>query len=64
MLNKLIQILIAITITVIAYYGIIWVLDLLSIHPPERLLMAVFVLIGLVSIAAAIVGRFENWWKS
>jgi len=61
MIGKVIQVLMAIAATVICYYGIIWVLDLLSIHPPERLMMAIFVFLGLAAIYGAYTDRW-TWW--
>ncbi len=61
MIAKVFQVLIAITATVICYYLIDWVLGILGIHPPERLMVAIFVFIGLVSIYGAITDRWA-WW--
>jgi len=56
------SVLIAITICVIGYYVVRWVLDLLGLHPPAELITACFVLIALVSIGGAFFGKFDNWW--
>ena len=56
--------LIAIAITVICFYAIDWVLDLLGIHPPQKLMTAIFVLIGLLAIYGAITDKWESWWPS
>jgi uncharacterized membrane protein len=62
MLVRVLQVLVAITITVICYYAIVWVLGMLGIQVPEKLLTAVMVLIGLLAVLGAITGRYDSWW--
>jgi hypothetical protein len=56
------RILLGIAILVLLYWGTIWVLGLLGFMPPERVLTAIFVVIGLLLFIAALSGRFNSWW--
>lgn len=62
--KKILSVLIAITVCVIGFYVVQWVLDLLGLHPPRELITAFFVLIALVTIGGALYGKFDNWWTS
>ena len=64
MLSKCIDVLVAITIVVICYFLIVWVLQLLQVSVPEKLLTAIMVLIALVAVGGAATGRytFSSWW--
>jgi len=54
-------ILLGIAILVLLYLGTVWVLGLLGLTVPDRVLTAIFVVIGLLLFIAALSGRF-NWW--
>jgi hypothetical protein len=65
MLLRVLQILACITVMVICYYGVIWVLGLLGVHIPPQILTAVFVLLGLICAIGIVTGRFDtiSWWR-
>ena len=56
------RILLGIAILVLLYFGTVWVLGLLGITPPDRVLTAIFVVIGLLLFIAALTGKFNPWW--
>ena len=60
--RKILSVLIAITVCVIGFYIVQWVLQLLGLNPPRELITACFVLIALVSIGGAFFGKFDSWW--
>jgi hypothetical protein len=56
-------ILAAIAAVVILFLATGWILGMLGINPPERLMTAIFVFIGLVATIYALTGGFERLWK-
>lgn len=61
---RILTILLAVAIVVICYYTVVWVLGMLGIHPPQNLMTAIFVAIGLIAAIWALTGRmdtFVNW---
>ncbi len=64
MLIRIFMILLAVAFVVLAYYIVIWVLGMLGIHVPQNILVAVFVIIGLLLAVWALTGRLDNWVNS
>ena len=56
------RVLIAIVSVVVLYLVCDWVFKLLGISPPERLMIAVFLLVALCAVYGAITGQFGRWW--
>lgn len=64
MLRRILQILLAIAILVLCYLVVFWVLGLLGIVVPDRIVTVIFVILGLVAALGVLGGRFDNinWW--
>jgi hypothetical protein len=60
---RVLSILLAIAFVVLIYYVVIWVLGILGISVPERILQVVFLIIGLMAAIGALTGRFDNYWR-
>lgn len=61
---RILYILLAIAFVVLAYYVVIWVLQMLGIQVPQHILQVVFVILGLLAVIGAMTGRLDNFWKS
>ena len=60
---RVLSILLAIAFVVLIYYVVIWVLGILGISVPERILQVVFLIIGLMAAIGALTGRFDTYWR-
>jgi hypothetical protein len=60
---RVVNLLIFVLFVVLAWYLIIWVLQIAGIHVPERIMQIVLALLVLMAIAGGLSGRFDNWWK-
>jgi hypothetical protein len=61
LLIRILMILLAVAFVVLSYYIVIWVLGMLGIHLPQNILVAIFVIIGLLLAIWALTGRLDNW---
>lgn len=59
---RVLYVLLAIAITFLCYYIIIWVLGLLGLSIPQQILQVVMVIIGILAVIGALRGSFDNWW--
>jgi xanthosine utilization system XapX-like protein len=67
LLVRILYILLAIAIVVLAYYVMIWVLGMLGIHVPQQILQVCFVILGLCAAIWALTGRMDtlfSGWNS
>lgn len=64
MIIMLLQILLVIAVIVLCYYLTRWILGLLGVQIPDRILIVVMVIIGLMAAIAILSGRFQaiDWW--
>ncbi len=64
MIIMVLQILLAIAVFVLLYYVVRWVLGLLGVNVPERILVVIMVILALMAAIAIITGQFQriNWW--
>jgi hypothetical protein len=58
----IINVLLGVAVVVLTYWATIWVLGLLGVPVPERILTVIFVIIGLLIAGAILSGKIENWW--
>jgi hypothetical protein len=56
------RILLVIAFLVLAYFVVIWVLQMLGIQVPDHILRIVFVILALIALIGALSGRFDTWW--
>jgi bacteriorhodopsin len=61
---RVLGILLAVAFVVLLYYVTVWVLGLLGIVMPDKIITIIFVIIGLMAAIAALSGRFDNFWKT
>ena len=59
---RALQILLAIAFVMLTYYVVVWVLGLLGVPVPDRILTIVFVIIGLGALLAVLTGSMDRWW--
>jgi putative effector of murein hydrolase LrgA (UPF0299 family) len=57
-------ILLAVAFVVLLYYVTNWVLALLGLNVPDKIITIIFVCVGLIAAITALSGRFDNYWKS
>ena len=60
---RVLYVLLAIAITFLCYYVILWVLGLLGISIPQQILQVVMVIIGILAVIGALRGSFDSFWS-
>lgn len=55
------KILLVIAVMIALYWGVIWVLGLLGVPVPERVLTVLFVILGLLGVIGLLSGKFDTW---
>jgi uncharacterized membrane protein len=63
LLIRVLQILLAIAIVVACYFVTIWVLGLLGIVVPDKILRVAFVIIGLIAAIGVLSGSMSTWFR-
>jgi uncharacterized membrane protein len=63
LLIRVLSILLAVAIVVLAYYITIYVLGLLGIVLPANIVTVIFVIVGLVAAIGALRGDFDPWFR-
>ena len=64
MILTVLQILLVIAVVVLCYYLVRWVLGLLGVEVPDRILVVIMVILGLMAAIAVLTGQVNriNWW--
>jgi hypothetical protein len=60
---RVVNLLIFVLFVVLAWYLIVWVLQIAGITVPEKIMQIVLAILILMAIAGGLSGRFDNWWK-
>jgi hypothetical protein len=61
---RALYVLLALAFVVLTYFVVIWVLDMLGISIPDKILKVVFVIIGLIALISVLTGKFDNIFKT
>jgi len=61
---RVLRILLAIAFVVLLFYITIWVLGLLGLVVPEKIITIIFVIIGLAAAVGELSGKFDNIFRS
>ena len=64
MILTVLQILLVVAVVVLCYYLVRWVLGLLGVEVPDRILVVIMVILGLMAAIAVLTGQVNriNWW--
>lgn len=60
---RALTILLAIAFVVLLYYVAVWILGMLGLVVPDKILTIVFVIIGLAVAVSVLTGKFDHYWK-
>lgn len=63
-LLRVLHVLAGIVCVYIAYLVCLWVLSMLGLQVPDKILTAIFVLLALLAAIGAFSGKFDNWWRA
>lgn len=59
---RVVNMLIFVLFVVLAWYVIVWVLQIAGLALPERVMQIVLAILVLMAIAGGLSGKFDNWW--
>lgn len=62
LLIRVLTILAAIALLVALFFFTVWILAMLGIAVPQKILTAIFIFLGLIVAIGALTGRFDSWW--